>query len=351
MYVALFHYVGPLPFTNPFLTFFAHGYLAVDLFFILSGFVMAMNYGHMFETKWSLKSYCTFLGRRVARIYPLYLAATIVGLFQVIKHQPLTRFIGLEFVANVLMVQVWGLTNSLDGACWSLSAEWAAYLLFPLLLIPTLMSSTNMRWISVALCIGVLASLCFLPNSFHNLSKPEALFDLAYPNWAIPVVRCVAEFTLGLVAYRFAFSPLGMRMKTGDSFPVILICLLLLLMTIPRADLFVVMLFPLLVICLSSKTNRPSVILGSPPLEFVGLISYSIYLDHFLLRFGVRFYLNHLMLRHHVPHAHAVAIAVLFAITFPVSYAAYKLIEEPGRDQLRKLFEGIPRKTETIVAS
>jgi peptidoglycan/LPS O-acetylase OafA/YrhL len=44
-YVVVHHFFLGLTFTNPFTTFLAHGYLAVDLFFVLSGFVMTLNYG------------------------------------------------------------------------------------------------------------------------------------------------------------------------------------------------------------------------------------------------------------------------------------------------------------------
>ena len=56
--------------------FLRHGYLAVDLFFVLSGFVMAMSYSRMFASGFSPRHYGAFLIRRLARIYPLYLLVT-----------------------------------------------------------------------------------------------------------------------------------------------------------------------------------------------------------------------------------------------------------------------------------
>jgi peptidoglycan/LPS O-acetylase OafA/YrhL len=65
-----FHDFFGIEMSNLLTTLIAHGYLAVDLFFVLSGFVMALNYGSLFETRMSFLAYRRFLGRRIARIYP-----------------------------------------------------------------------------------------------------------------------------------------------------------------------------------------------------------------------------------------------------------------------------------------
>src|ERR1700742_2077340 len=58
----------------------ARGYLSVDVFFVLSGFVMALNYGPMFRDRIQLSSIMTFLMRRVARLYPLYIVFLMLRL-------------------------------------------------------------------------------------------------------------------------------------------------------------------------------------------------------------------------------------------------------------------------------
>ena len=106
---------------------------------MLSGFVLALNYGRGFAEGWSIDVWCEFLLRRVARIFPLYFVCTVAGvtivmfrdsavaaeLFKPTGQNPLT--VGF---ANLLLVQSWGLGKSIDGTAWSLSAEWAAYLAF-----------------------------------------------------------------------------------------------------------------------------------------------------------------------------------------------------------------------------
>ena len=113
------------------------GYLAVDLFFVLSGFVMALSYGPAFGERFSLRVFAAFLWRRVARLYPLYgtiLVARLVytglryGRFDLPRPwiaAPLAHP-WTAIPANVLLVQSWGLAPSSIGPAWSISTEWAA---------------------------------------------------------------------------------------------------------------------------------------------------------------------------------------------------------------------------------
>lgn len=55
-----------------------HGYFWFDLFFVLSGYVMAMTYADMFAAIASWAAYRDFQCKQVARVYPLYFAITMV---------------------------------------------------------------------------------------------------------------------------------------------------------------------------------------------------------------------------------------------------------------------------------
>jgi hypothetical protein len=98
--------------------FISHGYIAVDLFFVLSGFVMALSYQHIFADNFSFASYRKFLGRRIARIYPIYFVTTIAALALIYFGLDRTvswnvasgKLWAVKFVINGLLIQAWGLT-------------------------------------------------------------------------------------------------------------------------------------------------------------------------------------------------------------------------------------------------
>ena len=115
------------------------GYLGVDGFFILSGIVLA--YAHRsFST--TIAQTRLFLLKRLARIYPVHLAtiALFMGLFlsgMVLGQPPREpdRFGADELIRHLALVHAWGFSDrwAWNYPSWSISAEWAGYLVFPLL--------------------------------------------------------------------------------------------------------------------------------------------------------------------------------------------------------------------------
>ena len=105
------------------------GYLGVDLFFILSGFVLSYVHGEAFRRD-PLGAYPHFLGRRIARIFPVWLV--VLAVFAV-KHRATIEPEYLFIYA--ILAQAWGgvPTQLLNPPGWSVSLEWAVYLLFPLI--------------------------------------------------------------------------------------------------------------------------------------------------------------------------------------------------------------------------
>lgn len=116
---------------------------ALDLFFVLSGFVLGLNYLERLGARFDARAVGTYFWLRVARIWPTYLAMTLLA----------GALIGLRawrwgsadageltlgsFAKQLLLVQLWdrpsGAGTSWAGPAWSLSAEWLAYALFPVL--------------------------------------------------------------------------------------------------------------------------------------------------------------------------------------------------------------------------
>ena len=106
LYVVCLHYYIPIPENMRILS---HGYLAVDLFFALSGFVLAMNYSGKLSREFTLQAYLSFLARRFARIYPLYLFTLTAATALVASHlMELHANPSRIFLPNLFMVQNWG---------------------------------------------------------------------------------------------------------------------------------------------------------------------------------------------------------------------------------------------------
>jgi peptidoglycan/LPS O-acetylase OafA/YrhL len=276
--VMLYHFVAPRLGSDVGSTFLRKGYLWVDLFFVLSGFVMALNYAAPFACRGTARwrAYINFLIRRLARIYPLYFLITLESAATfVLRHQSHPGFTGI-LTANIAMVQAWGIAPSLEGATWSVSTEWAAYLMFPALAAAALASRrSTAAMLALAALAGIVAiSLAHgvrLPG--QDRSGPLDIYSEATP---APVLRCVAEFVLGLLAYRwFLFAGAARHLWT-----VLLLCTILGAMALPETDVLVVALFPPLVATLALSNGPLPRLLGSPPFLLLGNISYSVYLLH-----------------------------------------------------------------------
>ena len=137
MWVVLFHYWPKLDVSwTP--DFVLRGYLGVELFFVLSGFILCHVYLPSLET--GRFRYGSFLWARLARVYPLHIATLAgVGLMAVAA---VKAGFGIDpailswqsLPANLFMVHAWGLAPEAgwNHPSWSISAEWFAYLAFPL---------------------------------------------------------------------------------------------------------------------------------------------------------------------------------------------------------------------------
>lgn len=339
-YVMVFHFFIGQRFTNPLTTLLAHGYLAVDIFFVLSGFVMTLTYSHLFDRPHFLANYGRFLGKRIARVYPLYLVGTLCAFILIrckILEPPHLR-LGFALVWNLLMVQAWGITESLDGPGWSISAEWAAYLLYPAFLLCFARTRSG-RWGAVLVSVGILICLTVTPAPHAHAIDAAALLDVHTSLYALPVFRCLAEFVLGMIAYQFFVTPMGKRFASRLWIHDALGLAVIILLTIPRTDLLVACLVPPLLVGLAYGGSHVARILSSAPFETAGRYSYSIYMIHTLL-YGVLGRIHHQVNAAGFKHGQTFAALAGICLTIPLSALAYQAIEKPGRTFIRNLLEG-----------
>jgi peptidoglycan/LPS O-acetylase OafA/YrhL len=125
--VMLYHYATAATFPVFHLVELRKGYLGVDLFFVLSGFVLALRYGDRFRTALSRNDYAAFLQARFARLYPAYIVITLLyyakWVFN-ISGTNTTPYRLQDILANALFVQSWGFpVRPIVSDSWSVSVE------------------------------------------------------------------------------------------------------------------------------------------------------------------------------------------------------------------------------------
>ncbi len=322
---------------------FRHGYLLVDLFFVLSGFVIALGHRDM-AAGFSWTASRDFLGRRLARIYPLYIASTVLclavfaarflrGFEDQLWQPPLL----LAEAANALMIQSWGLAGSFNGAAWSISTEWMAYLLFPLLCLAVLGRGRVACLGVVAAALAVLAALCLWPDApaWHDTVPRLGPLDRMSQTSVAPLLRCVAEFCLGMAALRVHVAPPRWLDRRRGGLALAALAGIAVLSAVPGTDWAVVV---LLVPLVFGACGRGIVggVLALPPLHWFGRRSYSFYMLHVLVLEawgGVAAELHEAGLA----SGFVSVFAVSFAATTALSAATFRFVERPSTAWLRAL--------------
>jgi peptidoglycan/LPS O-acetylase OafA/YrhL len=315
----------------------SRGYLAVDLFFLLSGFVLAHVYSDAAERK-GLTFFRSFMRARVARIYPLHLfvlalflamAFAVRGIHYVQDGAyyplPLTGARSLEaLVANVLMLQgVQAGELSWNYPTWSISVEFAAYLMFPLVV--GLLWRVSGRTLLAAALAALVAVWALGYVAGGDMNQWDGLTAL----W-----RGLPQFFLGCICYRvYRQGLVDARAWAGLVFAAAL-----LMLYFDYRDVVVLTLFPLVILCAVSARGVSGRILNARPVVLLGEISFSVYLVHGLVQHATTHALNALKLDHtefSVGHSW-LALVLMLLVVFVLSIASYRFFERPMRRWLNE---------------
>ena len=332
--VMFYHYEWRHVGWGPATTFFKHGYLAVDLFFLLSGFVMAMTYSAEFSHDFSLRTYAKFLLMRIARVYPLYLLVTIVCIaIGYVGHASIST---RTMVSNAFLVQSWGISRSIVGPGWSISTEFGAYLLFPFLIFIFLFKRPSIAWVATAVAAGLMFYVGSVSTFALNQDGRNGPLDV-FGESIYPLLRCVAEFSLGLVAWRVSAMPSVIRLAKRPVTGTLVAAVVVLAMAVPQSDVIVVLLFFPFIIALATEASSVAKFMGSWLPYWLGVISYSIYLVHVPVLDSLQGPVTSVLSRLHVPHAFSVAGALLIPAVMIISAITYFLVERPGRKVMKSL--------------
>ncbi|MDC7684753.1 acyltransferase [Asticcacaulis sp. BYS171W] len=198
VWVILFSYWPALQGAIP-LGIIDKGYLGVDLFFVLSGFILSHVYlGSLGDGRFQ---YGPFIVNRLARIYPLHIATLLFAILlwaaATVKGMSVDKnLVNWEALpAHLFLVQAWGLAPeaAFNHPSWSISAEWFAYLLFPVF--GTVAWSMRRRpWLALGLSVAFLTSLYIIFEVFMGFPLTRATVF-----WG--ALRIVPAFMLGCSLY------------------------------------------------------------------------------------------------------------------------------------------------------
>lgn len=336
-WVVLFHFrvelVALLPGLRPMLPFAAAGRVGVDLFFVLSGFILAYNYADRFRTV-RRGAYGRFLWLRLARIYPVHLVtlgalvAVVAGMRAVgMPANPPGMYTAEAVVSNLLLVNAWpGMSLTWNYPAWSISAEWFAYLLFPFaaLLLARVRSAR-------AALVGAAAALAVMYGVF-------VAFPTGWP-FPAPLVRIGAEFLAGMLLWAALRHGFGRRWGWSLIAAVTFAGIIAVGTALEAAGynaIWVVPLLALLIVAVARGTGWLSRWLGSRHMVFFGQVSYALYMTHALCQLALTRVLP--------PDAYAGSgllvrlgvVAAYTAVIMGVAVGVYKLVEIPSREWMRR---------------
>lgn len=259
---------------------FARGYLAVDLFFMLSGFVIWYNYADRLQAGGGIETR-QFLWRRFARVWPLhgFMLSIYLAFFAVlvVTRRDTSWYPLWQLPLHFALVQNWGFTTALawNHPAWSISTEFAAYLLFPLVAL----GAGWERWRTRSLV--VLALALFAALHFRFALAGHAKLGDAIPQMGL--WRCLVSFALGNI---LCLLWQNWRNRLGAATWAASACVIVLVvgfgLRLPETLVAPAALFTAL-LALALAKGVVVRALASHPLRYLGEISYSTYLGHFLL--------------------------------------------------------------------
>lgn len=273
-----------------------HGYLAVDFFFMLSGFVI----GYAYDDRWDRMTLGSFFKRRIIRLHPMVIMGSIVGAAFFYFQQSDICFpaMGETPVWKLLLMMVWGCTllplplkwdvrgwsemHPLNGPAWSLYYEYIANILYALFV---------RRFSKTALAVLVAVAACF--TVYHSQTAPSGDmvggWSLTWEQQYVGFVRLMFPFFCGLLLSRLGWL-IRVRKRAFWYCSLLIVAIL----SVPRLGgeehfwmnglyeaFCIILVFPVIVSMGAGGkvTGRRSTAIC----KFLGELSYPIYITHYPL--------------------------------------------------------------------
>ena len=321
-----------------------HGYLAVDFFFLLSGFVV----GYAYDDRWGKMNVSEFSKRRLVRLQPMVVLGTLIGalcfyfqdsvLWPTIHEVSAAKMLIVMLIGFTLLpipismdIRGWQEMHPLDGPAWSLFFEYFVNILYGLVV---------KRFSKTALSVLVFLAACALIHLAITSPGGDIIggWSLNGEQLRIGFTRVMYPFFAGLLLFRAG----KLTYIKGAFFLCSL--LIVIVLSVPRIggsehlwmnglydSLCIVFIFPLIVFMGASGEVKGK--FASRFCKFLGDISYPLYITHYPLIYIYTGWVSD----HTVTIQRALPIAVLtFISSILLAYICLKLYDEPIRRWLNK---------------
>ena len=346
--VVAFHIFETFAGGNRFKQIINHGYLAVDFFFLLSGFVVAYAY----DDRWGKMTQWEFYKRRLIRLQPMVIMGMIIGavfyyfqasdiLFPQIAGMPVWKLILTMLIGFTLLpippsmeIRGWGEMHPLDGPAWSLFFEYIANILYALFFRKF---SNKVMGIFVLIFAGMLINY----TVFGPKGDVIGGWSLNLEQMNIGFTRLLYPFFAGILLSR-----LGKLIHIKGAFWV---CSLLItvILCVPRIgdenslwmngiyeSVCIILLFPLIVsVGAGGEIKNP---FSLKICKLLGDISYPIYITHYPLIYWYTAWVVDNKVS--IQDGYGLGIGVLIA-SIAIAYLCLKLYDEPVRNWLQNKFQ------------
>lgn len=324
-----------------------HGYLAVDFFFVLSGFVVAYAY----DDRWTKMGTWDFCKRRLIRLQPMVIIGMIFGAalfyfqggaaFPLVNSTPVWKMLLVMLLGFTLLplpvsmdIRGWREMHPLDGPAWSLFFEYIANLLYA-----AWIRKFSKKQLTVFV---VLAGLFLLQYLLVGSQDDDVIggWSADKTQLHIGLARVLYPFFAGILLMRT-----GKLIKIKGAFPICSL-LLIVIFSIPRIggeehlwmnglyeSVCIILLFPLIVVIGAGGSMRGETTIKI--CKFLGALSYPLYIIHFPLICTYWAWVKD----HQVPFSTGLraGLGVLIA-SIALAYAALKWYDEPVRKWLAGKF-------------
>jgi peptidoglycan/LPS O-acetylase OafA/YrhL len=323
-----------------------HGYLAVDFFFVLSGFVVAYAY----DDRWGKMTQWDFYKRRLIRLQPMVIMGSIIGAalfyfqtsgaFPLVAATPIWKMLLVMLVGCTLIplptsmdIRGWQEMHPLNGPAWSLFFEYIANILYAVII---------RRFSKTLLTIFVIIFALLLINLLILGPQGDVIggWSLNATQLNIGFTRLLYPFFAGILLWRA-----GKLIHIKNAFAMCSL-LIIIVLFVPRIGgpdhlwmnglyeaLCIIIVFPLIV-SLGAGGNLTGKY-STKICRFLGAISYPLYITHYpLIYMHIAWVANN-----KVPMQQGLLGGLLLLIvSIAIAYASLKLYDEPVREWLKKRF-------------